>query len=489
MKNAVILARYSCEKQTELSIEGQLDVCYRYAQDNNYNIIAEYIDRAESGRTDDREQFQQMMHDAQLGTFEVVIVYKFDRFARNKTESVVNKNRLKKLGIKVVSATQMIPDAPEGVIFESIIEAYDEYFSLELAQKVLRTFKIKRKDGCFVGGKRTYGYDIVGDDKKYAINESEAKIVRLVFDKYLSGWKPSEISRYIKSEMMADLGYNQITNIIDNTKYIGQLIHQGDVYEDVIPSIISKDTFYAAQKIRGTKSERKHYVRSSTTLRLSNKCYCSTCGNMLSPTFAYNHDHKRFYYYKCNHKECHLKPVNALKMEDSIFNKVIYQLSKNMVEIANRVVEQLLLEEDTTEINALKTKKKDLERRRKNVLESLEHIGYEPMLQERLKELTTEIYLIDKKIAGLKQVKTSPQEIIDFINVLLANHDEQLKDALLRDIIEKVDIDNDYIIVKCKTTQQVSGSKNGDLVHHQGEKSNFIVYTKTGFILYIPRCA
>ena len=148
MKNAVILARYSCEKQTELSIEGQLDVCYKYAKENDFNIIGEYIDRAESGRTDDREQFQNMMRDAALGTFEAVIVYKFDRFARNKVESVVNKNRLMKLGVKVISATQLIPDAPEGVIFESIIEAYDEYYSLELAQKVLRTFKIKTHMWC-----------------------------------------------------------------------------------------------------------------------------------------------------------------------------------------------------------------------------------------------------------------------------------------------------------------------------------------------------
>lgn len=485
MKNAVILARYSCEKQTELSIEGQLDVCYRFAAENDYNIIAEYIDRAESGRTDDREQFQQMMHDAQLGTFEAVIVYKFDRFARNKTESVVNKNRLKKLGIKVISATQMIPDAPEGVIFESIIEAYDEYFSLELAQKVLRTFKIKRKDGCFVGGKRTYGYDIVGKEKKYVINEHEANIVRLIYDKYLSGLKPAEIRDYLKEELCEDLSYNQVTNILSNSKYIGNLIHQGEIFEDVIPSIISKDIFYAAQK---NPHERKTYVRSTAILRLANKCYCSSCGNLLFTTFGYNKDHKRFYYYKCNNKECHLKPVNAFKMEDSIFNKVIYQLSKNMVEIANKVVEQLLLEEDTSELDQLKAKKKDLENRKRHLLVALEHIDFEPSLRDRLAEISTDIYLIDKKIAGLKQVKSNPKEIIDFINVLLSNKDEKLKDALLRDIVEKVSIDNDYIIVKCKTSPEQRCSKNGDLVHQKDEKSN-IAYTCNGFILYIPRAA
>ena len=488
MKNAVILARYSCEKQTELSIEGQLDVCYKYAKENDYNIIGEYIDRAESGRTDDREQFQNMMRDAALGTFEAVIVYKFDRFARNKVESVVNKNRLMKLGVKVISATQLIPDAPEGVIFESIIEAYDEYYSLELAQKILRSFRLKRMDGCSVGGKRTYGYD-VSQDRKYVINEKEAEVIRLVFKKYLDGLTLSQIGHYLKEECIAELNYSQLANIIENTKYIGQLSLRGEVWDDVIPSIIDKDTFYAAQKLRGGHEKRRIYNRSTTTLRLANKCYCSTCGERLGTTFGYNKDHIRFYYYKCTNKECHLKPLNALKMEDSIFNKVIYQLSKNMVEIANKVVEQLLQEEDHSQIEELQSKRKDLERRKKNVLESLEHIGYEPSLQERLKELSTDIYLIDKKIAGLKKAKVSTNEIIDFINVLLARKDTELKNAILRDIVEKVEIDNEYIIVKCKTTQQESdGSSIQSLVQHQFKKSN-ILYTNYGFVLRISRCA
>ena len=140
-----------------------------------------------------------------------------------------------------------------------------------------------------------------------------------------------------------------------------------------------------------------------------------------------------------------------------------------MVEIANKVVEQLLQEEDHSQIEELQSKRKDLERRKKNVLESLEHIGYEPSLQERLKELSTDIYLIDKKIAGLKKAKVSTNEIIDFINVLLARKDNELKNAILRDIVEKVEIDNEYIIVKCKTTQQESdGSNIQSLVHLQG---------------------
>lgn len=121
-KKAVIYARYSCEKQTEQSIEGQLRVCNEFAERNGYTVIHNYIDRAVSGKTDKREQFQQMLKDSASKSFEFVIVYKLDRFARNRYDSAMNKATLKKNGVKVLSACEQITDTPEGIILESMIE-------------------------------------------------------------------------------------------------------------------------------------------------------------------------------------------------------------------------------------------------------------------------------------------------------------------------------------------------------------------------------
>lgn len=86
MKTAVIYARYSSDKQTEQSIEGQLYDCYNYAKANNITVIGEYIDRAMTGRNDDRPDFQRMIADSAKHTFELVLVWKLDRFARSTEE-------------------------------------------------------------------------------------------------------------------------------------------------------------------------------------------------------------------------------------------------------------------------------------------------------------------------------------------------------------------------------------------------------------------
>lgn len=125
-KTAVIYARYSCEKQTEQSIEGQLRVCNEFAERNGYRVIHNYIDRAVSGKTDKREQFQQMLKDSTNKFFEYVIVYKLDRFARNRYDSAINKALLKKNGIKVLSACEQITDSPEGIILEAMIEGFKQ---------------------------------------------------------------------------------------------------------------------------------------------------------------------------------------------------------------------------------------------------------------------------------------------------------------------------------------------------------------------------
>lgn len=119
-KTAVIYARYSCDQQTEQSIEGQLRVCEEYAQRNNILILNTYIDRAMTGTNDNRPDFQKMLKDSASRTFDYVIVYKLDRFSRNKFEATIHKKTLKDNGVKVLSAMENIPDTPEGIILESL---------------------------------------------------------------------------------------------------------------------------------------------------------------------------------------------------------------------------------------------------------------------------------------------------------------------------------------------------------------------------------
>ena len=138
MKTAVIYARYSSDKQTEQSIEGQLHVCREYALKNDIVIVDTYIDRAMTGKNDRREDFQRMLRDSQKKLWDYVLVYKLDRFSRNKYETAIHKKTLRDNGIRLLSATENIPESPEGIILESLLEGMAEYYSAELAQKVRR---------------------------------------------------------------------------------------------------------------------------------------------------------------------------------------------------------------------------------------------------------------------------------------------------------------------------------------------------------------
>ncbi|MDR0936622.1 MAG: recombinase family protein [Oscillospiraceae bacterium] len=184
-KKAVVYARYSSHGQTEQSIEGQLRVNYEFAEREGYLIVAEYIDRAISGKSDDRPEFQRMIADSANKKFEAVLVWKLDRFARNRYDSAMYKAKLKKNGVRVVSCTERISDTPEGVILESVLEGFAEYYSATLSQNVRRGFKESTLKGYYVGGTPPIGYKIV--DRRLVENPDTSWIVKRLFEKYAAG--------------------------------------------------------------------------------------------------------------------------------------------------------------------------------------------------------------------------------------------------------------------------------------------------------------
>ena len=185
MKTAVIYARYSSDSQTEQSIEGQLRVCEEYAKTHEILILNTYIDRAMTGTNDNRPDFQRMIKDSARKEWNYVLVYKLDRFSRNKYESTMHKRTLKNNGVTLLSAMENIPDTPEGIILESLLEGMNQYFSAELSQKVRRGMKETRLKGNFTGGHLLYGYSL--ENHKVIINESQAEVVRYIYEQFSLG--------------------------------------------------------------------------------------------------------------------------------------------------------------------------------------------------------------------------------------------------------------------------------------------------------------
>jgi len=178
--NGVIYARYSSDNQREESIEGQIRECMEYAEQQGITVFGTYVDRALSAKTDNRPEFQRMIKDSGKRLFDVILVWKLDRFARNRYDSAYYKNMLKKNGVRVISAKESISEGPEGIILEAMLEGFAEYYSAELAVKVLRGMKENALKCRHNGGTVTFGYT-VDEEQRYQIDPVAAPHVTEAF--------------------------------------------------------------------------------------------------------------------------------------------------------------------------------------------------------------------------------------------------------------------------------------------------------------------
>ena len=256
---AVIYARYSSDNQREESIEGQLRECTAYCAKNDITILRTYIDRALSAKTDNRPDFQRMIKDSAKGLFDVVIVWKLDRFARNRYDSAHYKAQLRKYGVKVLSATENISEGPEGIILESMLEGMAEYYSAELSEKVIRGHTENALKCRYNGGTPTFGYTI-DKDMQYQLDPRTAPVVLEMFTQYDQGATMKEIM-----ERMAEKGVttvrgkkidlNFMARLLKNRKYIGEYSYREIITPGGIPSIVPQDLFDRVQQ-RLTKNKK-----------------------------------------------------------------------------------------------------------------------------------------------------------------------------------------------------------------------------------------
>jgi DNA invertase Pin-like site-specific DNA recombinase len=179
----VIYARYSSDNQTENSIEGQIRECRAFAERNGIKILNSYIDRAFSAKTDNRPEFQKLMKDSSKNLFDVVLVWKLDRFARNRYDSAHNKAILRKNGVKVVSATEPISEDSTGILLESLLKGYAEFFSAELSEKVIRGMTENAHKCKYNGAGVPVGY-YIDENQHFQVNETAAPLVAEAFRMY-----------------------------------------------------------------------------------------------------------------------------------------------------------------------------------------------------------------------------------------------------------------------------------------------------------------
>ncbi len=340
-KRAVIYARFSSHSQTEQSIEGQLRECYDYAKRHDLLIVGEYIDRALTGTTDKRPNFLQMIEDSKKKTFDYVLVYQLDRFARNRYDSANYKAKLKKNGVCVLSAKENITEDASGILIEGVLESMAEYYSAELSQKVRRGIRESLSKGYFIGGYKLFGYDVV--DKCWTINPIEAPIVKDMFERYKNGEKAKSIvdrldAQGIHNKSGAKFTVNSFSKIIRNKKYMGVFVSKGTDYKNIIPAIVDEQTFSVCNKIMDNQRHKQKTVQKHSEYILSGKLFCGNCGTLMTAEDGTSHTGKVYHYYKCfnrklHKEECNKSNITKERLEDLVFCKTVeYILQPNVID-------------------------------------------------------------------------------------------------------------------------------------------------------------
>jgi DNA invertase Pin-like site-specific DNA recombinase len=396
--NIVIYARYSSHNQREESIEGQIRKCRDFAEKNGFLVVGEYIDRAISGKTDNRAGFQRMIRDSEKGQFDGVLMYTLDRFARNRYDSALYKAKLKRNGVKIFYAEQSIPDGPEGIILESVLEGFAEYYSENLSRNIKRGMEENARQCKCTGGNLALGYRI-GPDKKFELDPAGAQIVREIFQLYADGWSATRITEYCNSK-----GYhtsrgtafnkNSLRSILCNRKYIGVYSFGDFEVEGGVPQIVDTALF---EKVQATfKRNYKARARSKAKVDylLSTKLFCGHCGAPMIGESGTAKNGSTYNYYKCaNRKRNHTctKQTERKEWIEALVVKETVQrvLTRENIElIAQKAVELLEKEAaDTSERDRLEKELRDTDRSLSNLVRLMEQGIYSETTKTRLHEL------------------------------------------------------------------------------------------------------
>lgn len=402
---AVTYNRYSPgPNQREESITGQMRENHRLAQQRGLTVIHDYIDRSLTGRVDDRPQFQQMIKDAESGMFQYVICYQTARFARNSYDAIIYKKKLKKLGVKVIYSKMSIPEGPEGVILERVLEALDEFYSEELRQKVTRGQYDNALQGKASGGPIPYGLKL-DKEKRFVIDEDSAPIVREIFARYNSGEKTVNIiddlnNRGLRTAKGKEFNKNSLHRMLKNPKYYGLLRFESkdEDYETVekliIPPIIDKEMFIKAQmRLDMNKHKTSKKPIAPVDFILSGKVFDGACGGALVGDSGTSKTGSTYYYYTCQNKKqkkgCKTKSIPKDLLENIIIEETRgYILTDEMIDFIGDCLTDFQEKQlDRTMLNVIEKDLRDTETAIKNLLKAIEQGIITDTTKQRLVEL------------------------------------------------------------------------------------------------------
>jgi len=486
---AVIYARYSSDNQREESIEGQVRECIAFAERKGYTVIHTYIDRALSGtRADNRPEFQQMISDSTLREFQYVIVWKIDRFSRDKFDSVKYKYALKSSGVSVIFATEPIDGSPEGQMMESVFEGISVYYIKDLAQKTSRGMTENAIKGKFNGGTLTFGYTI-DENHHFQLDPVNAPIVLDVFTRYSEGETIRSILDDINSKMSNNgrkFTYHFLNWMLNNRRYLGEYKFQDTINNEAIPPIVSQELFDKCQhRLNVNKHKAGSFKNNKEKYLLTGKIFCGNCGATISGISGTGKCKSIYRYYKCmnvkKHK-CRKKPVQKELIENIVLNAamdifkdkaLIRKISKACFDLQSK---------ESPMLPALKRRLRENQKEIKNLMNAIKAGIVLKTTKSELEKLEAEQEQLETNIAMEKLVKpVIPQEkiqawLMNFAAADLSDHSQ--KQRIIDIFVNSVYVYDDRVVVfvnykdgeRCVDFSVVSDSGNPEDAGNSNEK-------------------
>ncbi len=433
IKIAAEYCRYSSSAQDDgYSIEAQQKAIANFAAVNGYDVQHSYIDKARTGTNANRPEFQRMIEDAKKGLFDVIIIHKIDRFSRNRFDSILYKNELSKYGVKVISVTENFGEGAEAELMLAMQESMAEYYSKNLAREVRKGMDVLSSKGLHTGGSPPLGYDVV--DKKLAINEAEAEIVRLIFEMYSNKYTYNDMAKELnargyKTKSGNEFSASSFNSILNQEKYIGTYVYNRRVSKSLtgkynshankpedeivripnaVPRIIDDETFNRVQARLNQNKRNVGTYKSKSSYLLSGLIVCGECGYHYQGNSRKGGSGTIYSSYRCGKKQnhkigCGNKEIEKNKLE----NFVIEQLQNYL--FSDEAINEIAHQVNEYNKTVAKTNNQDL-----------------ILFQKQLKQIDKQIANITKAIArgvdedimidqinGLNQSKKDLQKRID----------------------------------------------------------------------------
>lgn len=420
----VIYARYSeGPNQTDQSIEGQVADCRAYAERTGIQILAVYADKHISGKSArNRPQFQQLMSDAEAHRFDCIIVWKIDRFGRSRQDIALCKYQLKKAGVALYYAAESVPQGPEGIILESVLEGVAEYYSAELSQKVQRGRRETVKRGLSYGTRPPIGYKIV--DRHYVVDQATAPYVRHVFEMRAAG-------------------------------------------SSCVDPIVSQELFDSVQASHPKTRNAGGRARAKEQFLLSCVCRCRHCGSLCIIDQGRGKSGKLYHYYVCNLRRrkgahaCKLGRIPQEKLEDLIISATVDDMltGETITKLVDEVMRIQEEERQKSPLDALQHALSGNRAKQKNLADAIASGGASlSALLDKLRELEQEADTLESEIRQAQyEHPMIPREAIESWLQGFRQGDKddpQFRQRLVDTFISRVDLFNDRAVIYYNMTEK-----------------------------------